>query len=118
MIRELRNLLAWTIILASCAPAFGNATLPERCHDLQWFVEGMQRNHWSHVVLRGSALESLMNMLDGFPNLDIMTIDPESAIVTTDPGETRAVIALVKNSQICDRIAAPMEVARQFMAGA
>lgn len=107
------------LLVASCAgrPAFANPELP-RCHDLQWFVEGMQRNHWSHVVLRGSALESLMNMLDGFPNLDVMTIDPESAIVTTDPGETRAVIALVKNSQICDRITAPMEVARQFMAGA
>lgn len=107
------------LLVSSCAgrPAFANPGA-SRCHDLQWFVEGMQRNHWSHVVLRGTALESLMNMLDGFPNLDVMTIDPESAIVTTDPGETRAVIALVKNSQICDRITAPMEVARQFMAGA
>lgn len=117
MIRELRNLLAWAIIFAFTTPAFANPGAA-RCNDLQWFVEGMQRNHWQHVVLRGTALESLMNMLDGFPNLDVMTIDPESAIVTTDPGETRAVIALVKNGQICDRINAPMEIARQFMAGA
>ena len=109
------------LLVASCAgrPAFA-APDPAlaRCHDLQWFVEGMQRNHWQHVVLRGSSLETLMNFLDGTPGLDIMTIDPESAIVTTDPGETRAAIALVKNGQICDRINAPMEVARQFMAGA
>lgn len=107
------------LLVASCAgrPAFANPGA-ERCHDLQWFVEGMQRNHWQHVVLRGSALESLVNFLDGTPGLDTVTIDPESAIVTTDPGETRAVIALVKNGQICDRINAPMEIARQFMAGA
>lgn len=105
------------LLVASCAPAFANPGA-SRCHDLQWFVEGMQRNNWSHVVLRGSALENLLNTLDGFPNLDIVTIDPESAIITTDPGETRAVIALVKNSQICDRITAPMDIARQFMAGA
>lgn len=69
-------------------------------------------------MLRGSALEALVNFLDGTPGLDIVTIDPESAIVTTDASETCAVIALVKNGQICDRVAAPMEVARTFMAGA
>lgn len=107
------------LLVSSCAtaPAFANPALA-RCHDLQWFVEGMQRNHWQHVVLRGSALETLLNMLDGLPNLDIVTIDPESAIITADPGETRAVIALVKDGQICDRITAPMEIARTFMAGA
>lgn len=41
MIRELRNLLAWALILASTTPAFANPGA-SRCHDLHWFVEGMQ----------------------------------------------------------------------------
>lgn len=104
------------LLVASCAgrPAFA----APRCGDLTEFVLALQAVKFDHVVLRGSALETIVNALDGVPGLDIVTIDPDSAIVAMDPTGEKALIALVKGSVICDRIAVPPQLARQFMAGA
>lgn len=110
----IRTLLAALLLFSSPALA---APAP-RCGDLITFVEALQSLHFDHVVLRGAPLELVMNFLDGVPGLDIVTIDPDSAIIATDKTGELAMVALVKGGVICDRIAVPVPLARQFMAGA
>lgn len=106
------------LLVASCAgrPAFAQPA--PRCGNLTNFVLALQSMKFDHVVLRGEPLRNIINFLDGVPGLDIVTVDPDSAIVaTTNPEGEQAMVALVKGDMICDRIAVPMQLARQFMAG-
>ena len=116
MKRELRNLLAWALILASTVPAL--AAPAPRCGDLETFVKAVQVVGLNHVVLRGEQIATVMEILADAPDLDIMTKDPDHILVVMDRFENRAFLALVKNGFICDRIVVPVPIARRFMAGA
>ena len=118
MIRTTVALLLFSLV-ASCTGRPAVAQPAPRCGDLTNFVLALQSMKFDHVVLRGEPLRNIVNFLDGVPGLDIVTIDPDSAIVaTTNPEGEQAMVALVKGDTICDRITVPMQLARQFMAGA
>lgn len=104
------------LLVASCAGQ--SAYAAPRCSSVEAFVTALDDFHYSHVVLRGDDMVPLLQIATADPDADVVTLDPDSVIIAVNPLFDRAMIALVRNGRVCDRIAAPKDMLRQYLRGA
>lgn len=104
------------LLVASCAGQ--SAYAAPRCSSVEAFVTALDKLDYDHVVLRGDDMIPLLHDVTADPDADVVTLDPDSIIVAVNPLFDRAMVGLVRNGRVCDRIAAPKDMLRQYLRGA